>query len=175
MLAADRQRLTQDIGAWVEQYGSTRSALLPVLQEVQQKYHQVSDFAMQEIADRLDIHPVEVFSVVTFYAFLNHESRGTFVFRLCRTISCDMAGKDRVARQLESVLGITFGQTTGDGNFSLEWASCTGMCDQGPALLVNDQVFTRVTPEKVNEIVAECHRNPSTAATHGDESREAHV
>lgn len=158
MSATDRELLTSDIGAWVQKYGATRSALLPVLQQVQQKYHGVSDFAMQEIAERLDIHPVEVFSVVTFYAFLNHDPRGAFTFRLCRTISCDMAGKDLVARQLESDLGITFGRTTADGKVTLEWANCTGMCDQGPALLVNDQVFTRVTPEKVREIVAECRR-----------------
>ena len=60
-----------------------------------------------------------------------------------------MAGKDRVARQLENDLGIGFGETTADGKFSLEWANCLGMCDQGPALLVNDDVYTRVTPEQV--------------------------
>ena len=59
-----------------------------------------------------------------------------------------MQGKDRVARQLENDLGIRFGETTPDGKFTLDWANCLGMCDQGPALLVNDQVFTRVTPEQ---------------------------
>ena len=57
-------------------------------------------------------------------------------------------------RQLENELGIGFGETTADGAFTLEWANCMGMCDQGPALLVNDQVYTRVTPETVHEIVA---------------------
>jgi [NiFe] hydrogenase diaphorase moiety large subunit len=175
MLVNDRQRLSQDIGAWVQQYGANRSALLPILQEVQKKHHHISDFAMQEIADYLDIHPVEVYSVVTFYAFLHETYHGKFVIRLCRTIACDMAGKDRVARQLENDLGITFGETTPDGTFSLEWANCTGMCDQGPALLVNDQVHTQVTPEKVQEIVAACRRSFSPASTHGENPKEAHV
>ena len=87
---------------------------------------------------------MEVYSVVTFYAFLKAEKLGKFVIRLCRTISCDMQDKDKVARQLENELGIRFGQTTPDGKFTLEWANCLGMCDQGPALLVNDQVFTHV-------------------------------
>ena len=113
---------------------------------------------MQVIADLLDIHPVEVYSVVSFYAFLGSEPPGQFVIRLCRTISCDMQGKDRVARQLENDLGIDFGETTADGNFTLEWANCMGMCDQGPALLVNDRVYTQVTPEKVHEILEECRR-----------------
>ncbi len=55
-----------------------------------------------------------------------------------------------MARQLENDLGIAFGETTPDGRFSLEWANCLGMCDQGPALLVNDHVYTQVTPEQVH-------------------------
>ena len=94
---------------------------------------------MQVIADLLDIHPVEVHSVVSFYSFLDERPQGQFVIRLCRTITCDMAGKDHVARQLENDLGIEFGETTPDGKFSLEWANCLGMCDQGPAMLVNEQ------------------------------------
>ena len=167
MLLTERQQLKEDIGAWVDSFGRNRSALIPVLQEVQKNYHQVSDYAMQEIADLLDIHPVEVYSVVTFYAFLNEAYHGAFVVRLCRTISCDMAGKGRIARQLENDLGIRFGETTPDGKFTLEWANCIGMCDQGPALLVNDRVYTRVTPEQVHQIIDECK------STFGAHARQA--
>jgi len=65
-------------------------------------------------------------------------------------------GQGRHPRQLETELGIAFGETSEDGRFTLEWANCMGMCDQGPALLVNDRVYTRVTPETVREIAAEC-------------------
>lgn len=174
MLLTERQQLKEDIGAWVGKFGRTRSALIPVLQEVQKKYHQISDYAMQEIADLLDIHPVEIYSVVTFYAFLNEGYHGTFVIRLCRTISCAMAGKDRIARQLENDLGISFGETTPDGKFTLEWANCIGMCDQGPALLVNDQVFTQVTAAKVSEILETCRRSFGPLAFHNNGQR-AHV
>ena len=158
MLVTDRERLKADIEAWVGEFGSNRGALLPVLQEVHKKYGKVSDHAMQVVADLLGIHPVEVFGVVSFYSFLEHEVKGRFVIRLCQTLSCDMRGKDRVARQLSNDLGIEFGETTPDGKFSLEWASCLGMCDQGPAMLVNDVVFTNVTPEKVHDILESCRR-----------------
>ena len=63
-----------------------------------------------------------------------------------------------MARQLKNDLGIRFGETTPDGKFSLCWANCMGMCDQGPAMLVNDQVVTSVTLEKVHGILEQCRR-----------------
>ena len=113
---------------------------------------------MQVIADVLDIHPVEVYSVVSFYSFLDDKPKGRFVIRLCQTISCDMFGKSRVAKQLENELGIKFGETTPDGKFTLEYTNCLGMCDRGPAMLVNNQVFTQVSPEKAHEIVEKCRQ-----------------
>lgn len=172
MLTPNYERLQEDITLWASRHGGNRGSLLPVLQEVQKKYHQISDYAMQRIADELGIHPVEVFGVVSFYSFLHTTYKGRFVIRLCRTISCDMAGKGRVARQLENDLGIAFGETTPDGNFTLEWANCLGMCDQGPALLINDQVHTHVTPEKVHEIVEACR---GTFSVHALAQEEVHA
>lgn len=156
MLVSEREQLRGNVEEWVEQYGSNRSALIPVLEEVQRKYGHISEYVMQVVADCLDIHPVEVFGVVSFYGFLGHKPKGRFIIRLCKTISCEMQGKDRVARQLENDLGIYFGETTADGNFTLEWANCLGMCDQGPALLVNERIYTQVTPEIVHDILEEC-------------------
>jgi NADH-quinone oxidoreductase E subunit len=156
MLQTEQDQLRKDISGWVDRYGKDRGALLPVLQEIQKKHHHVSSFAMQVVADALGIHPVEVYSVVSFYAFFDIQPKGRFIIRLCRTISCDMAEKCRVARQLENDLGITFGQTTPDGKFTLEYTNCLGMCDQGPALMVNDAMYTRVTPTSVHEILESC-------------------
>jgi [NiFe] hydrogenase diaphorase moiety large subunit len=158
MLNTQQDGLMAEIDELTRGHGSRRNALIPILQSLQKRHHMISDFAMQAVADRLDIHPVEVYGVVTFYAFLNEKYHGRFVIRLCRTISCEMAGKKAVARQLCRDLGIEFGQTTPDGRFTLEWANCIGMCDQGPAMLVNDQVFTHVTPEKVHDILVACEK-----------------
>jgi NADH-quinone oxidoreductase E subunit len=158
MLVTERERLREDLVELADRFGRTRSALMPILQEVQRRHYHISGYCMQVIADLLDIHPVEVHSVVSFYSFLDEQPQGQFVIRLCRTITCAMAGKDHLGRQLENDLGIRFGQTTPDGKFSLRWANCLGMCDQGPAMLVNEKIYTRVTPEKIHGILEECRQ-----------------
>lgn len=172
MLMTDRDRLAQEIKTLAEHHGHSRSALVPMLQEVKRKHQRIFSHAMQLIAHELGIHPVEVHSVASFYAFLGDQPQGKFVIRLCRTISCDMQGKSRVQRQLENDLGIPFGKTTSDGKFTLEWASCMGMCDQGPALLVNDKVYTRVTAEKVHDLLEECRR---VFGVHATERKEVQL
>jgi [NiFe] hydrogenase diaphorase moiety large subunit len=158
LVTMETNRIRDDIQSLVTRYGRDRSALMPVLQFLQRKYSHLSDEVMQLVADALGIHPSEVYGVVSFYSFLGNEKRGKFVIRLCRTISCEMQNKEHIARQLENDLGIRFGETTTDKRFTLEWANCIGLCDQGPALLVNDKVFTRVTPSMVHGIVEECRR-----------------
>lgn len=172
MLMTQQDRLVGDIDKLVEVHGRDRGALIPILQDIQKRYHTISDVAMQTVADRLGVQPAEVYGVVTFYAFLSERYHGQFVIRLCRTISCDMMGKNAVAQQLRNDLGINFGETTPDGRFTLEWANCIGMCDQGPAMLVNDHVFTRVTPEKVHQILSACEQ---AFGPHTLQAGEVHV
>jgi len=172
MLITEREQTREQVAALVEELGSSRSALIPMLEAVKRRHHMIDAYAMQVIADVLGIHPVEVHSVASFYSFLGTAAQGQFVVRLCRTISCDLVDKDAVARQLETNLGISFGQTTADGKFTLEWANCMGMCDQGPALLVNDHVYTRVTPDEVHGILEDCRRSFGVFAA---EHREEHL
>lgn len=158
MLLTEQERLKEQIRALAERFGKERASLLPILQAVQKNHGYISSYAMQEIADLLDIHPVEVFSVASFYSFLHHEPQGKFIIRLCQTISCDMQGKEHVAKQLENDLGIKFGETTEDGMFTLEHTSCVGMCDHGPAMMVNNSIYTHVTPHMINDIIEECRK-----------------
>ena len=175
MLVTDRERIRGSIREIVARIGRDRSCLIPILQAVQEARQRlggsghVDGYAMQVIADELGIHPVEVHSVVSFYTFLHGAPRGRFVVRLCRTLSCEMAGRDAVARQLENDLGVRFGETTPDGRFTLEHTDCLGLCDQGPALLVNDRVYSQVTPESVHEILEECRRELGEFAVDLDE------
>ncbi len=159
MPVIDRTQINEEIKALKAQYGQDRSALLPILQSFQEKYGYLPDIIMQETAHALGIHPVEVEGVASFYSFFRRkEPQGKYVLRLCKTISCDLAGKEKVARQLENELGIKFGETTKDKLFTLEYTNCLGMCDQGPALMVNDRLFAHVTPDKVPQIIADCRR-----------------
>jgi NADH:ubiquinone oxidoreductase subunit E len=172
MLVTQQEQLRAEVTALVDRLGPGRSSLIPILQDVKTHYHGIDTDAMQIVADLLDIHPVEVYGVATFYAFLDPAAQGEFVVRLCRTVSCELAGKDAIASQLESELGIAFGETSADGRFTLAWANCMGMCDQGPALLVNDRVHTRVTPETVREIAAECR---AAYSGHAAERKEGYL
>lgn len=171
-MLTERDRVNSEIAELTTKYGSDRSAMLPILQEIQRRYHFISPYTMQVIADLLKVHPVEVYSVVTFYGFLSGHKKGRFIIRLCKTISCDMLEKDQVAMQLESDLGIRFGETTPDGAFTLEYVSCMGMCDQGPALLVNEKLYTQVKPEQVEGIISECRKQFGAHATEG---KGAHI
>lgn len=155
MLVLEKNSLTEEIEDLVKTFGHERSSLLPILQSIQRHHKYISDFAQQEIARLLDIHPVEVYSVISFYAFLRSEPQGRNIVRLCQTITCDMAGKEAVAKAVERELGISFGQTTRDMRITLEYANCLGMCDQGPAMIVNDRVYTHLTPEKAVNILNE--------------------
>ena len=155
MLVLEKLSITEEIENLIDQYGKDRTALLPVLQALQKKYGYISDFAQQEVARLLDIHPVEVYSVISFYSFLSYKPQGKNIIRLCKTITCDMAGKELVAGAIERELGIKFGETTKDKKITLQYINCLGMCDQGPAMLVNDKVYSHLTPEKAIRILNE--------------------
>jgi len=155
MLVLEKNAMTEEIEQMIEKFGNDRNSLLPILQELQINHGYISDFAQQETARLLNIHPVEVYSVITFYSFLSTIPKGKYIIRLCRTISCDMAGTESIARTLERELGIKFDETTTDKKFSLEYINCMGMCDQGPAMLVNENVHTKLTPHKIVDILAE--------------------
>ncbi len=155
MLVLEKNAMTDEIERLVDKFGNNRSALLPILQEIQKKHKHIPDYAQQEIARLLDIHPVEIYSVISFYSFLNTQPKGRNIVRLCQTITCDMAGKQAVANTIERELGIKFGGTTKDFKFTLEYVNCLGMCDQGPALLINERVYPKVNPEKAVQILCE--------------------
>lgn len=155
MLVFEKNALSEEIEILVGKYGTDRSALLQILQDIQRKHKYISDFAQQEVARLMNIHPVEVNSVISFYSFLHSVPQGRNIVKLCKTISCDMAGKDKIEEALQRELGIKFGDTTRDKKFTLEHTNCIGMCDQGPAMLVNENVFTKLDPEKAVNILKE--------------------
>lgn len=153
MLLTEQHNLTEEIKDLTLIYGTDRSALLPILQELEKRYNHIPDYAQQEIAKILSLHPVEVHSVISFYAFLNRKPQGKNMIRICKTISCDMAGKNVMIKAIERELDIKVGETTPDRKFTLDFTSCLGMCDQGPAMLINENIYTRLTAEQAVSII----------------------
>ncbi|MFC1805553.1 NAD(P)H-dependent oxidoreductase subunit E [Planctomycetota bacterium] len=133
--------------------GNDRSRMMDIVRAVQEKFGCVSNEALDLIAAEAKCHRVEVESVVSFYAFLSKQPKGKVVIRLCDDIIDEMKGSKRVAQALKDELGIGFGETTEDGVITLEHTPCIGMCDQAPAMLVNDELFTYLGPDQAREIV----------------------
>lgn len=150
----DNLDLVSDVDQLVAEHGDQRSSLLPILEGLHARHRQITDAAMQLVAERLDISPVEVEGVVTFYHYLGTAPTGRHQVHACRTISCQLGGVDAVVRRLQNETGVAMGETTPDGAVTLGWANCIGMCDQAPALLVDRDAYGNVTPDEAAEIVA---------------------
>ncbi len=145
--------LGNNIAEIVNSHGKGREYLLPILNEINIKYGHVGENSLIEISKEMDIPIGEIHGVLSFYSFLDHKKYGKYVIRLCRTISCELAKKDRIVKVLENELAIKFGETTVDNLFTLTYTNCIGQCDRGPAMLINDEVYGSLTPEKVFNIL----------------------
>ena len=136
-----------------DKHGRARESLMPILQEIVQKYNYLTDEAMVEVARELDISAAEVYGTASFYTFLETQVKGKFVIRVCKTITCSMKGKSDIIQTLEEMLKIKVGETTPDNQFSLIETNCIGWCHKAPAILINDMPYTELTTEKVSEII----------------------
>jgi len=137
----------------VEKHGKSRNSLMPVLQGIVKEERYLSEEAMILVAKELDLSTADVFGTASFYTFLDTVPRGKNIIRICKTITCHMKGKDEIIEALESALKINVGETTHDKKFTLLTANCLGWCHKGPVMLVNDEVYPEVTPQKAIEII----------------------
>ena len=136
-----------------DQHGRNRENLLPVMQGVIEQEKYLSEYSMVEIAREMDLPAAEVYGTATFYSFLEVKKMGKYIIRICKTISCAMKGKSQVVFAIQDMLKIRTGETTPDGRFSLLETNCLGLCHKAPAMLINHEVYTDLTPEKVREIL----------------------
>ncbi|MDX9942444.1 MAG: NAD(P)H-dependent oxidoreductase subunit E [Bacteroidales bacterium] len=148
-------RIEEFVKEQAEKHGRERSSLMPILQAVVQSERFLSEEAMVAIATELDLSTADVFGTASFYTFLDTVPRGKNIIRVCKTITCHMKGKDAIIATLEDMLKVKLGETTSDGKFSLLQANCLGWCHKGPVMLVNDEIYPEVTPEKAVEIIRE--------------------
>ncbi len=142
-----------------DKYGRKRENLLHILQGIVEEERYLSDVALSEVARELDLSAAQVYGTATFYSFLDTEPRGKYVIRICRTISCDMEGKNQIIQAIEDTLKIKLGETTPNKKFTLLETNCMGWCHEGPAMLINDQAYTKLTVEGVIEIVTDYAKN----------------
>ena len=142
-----------------DKYGRKRENLLHILQGIVEQERYLSDVALAEVARELDLSAAQVYGTATFYTFLDTEPRGKYVIRVCRTISCDMKGKNQIIQAIEETLKIKLGETTQNRKFTLLETNCMGWCHQGPAMLINDQAYTNLTVDSAIEILTDYVKN----------------
>lgn len=146
---------TQTAKDAVKKYGTKREDLLAVLQYIVAKDKYLSNEAMQEVAESFDISAADVYGTASFYSFLDTTPRGKNIIRICRTISCDMKHKQEIIDTIEEKLHVKLGETTHDQKFSFLTTNCLGWCHKAPAMLINDKVYTELTPAKVLKALEE--------------------
>jgi len=127
--------------------------LLAMLEEAQREHGYVPERFITQTAAALNMTMSEVYGVASFYSFLSFEPRGRNVIRVCANTPCSMKGTGIIVEAIRRELGIEPGQTTADGRFSFELANCIGACDEGPAMLVNDDIHGGLTPEKLSAVL----------------------
>ena len=132
-----------------------RELLVDVMLAFQDHYGFLSDEALEEAAMLLDMTPLEMEELATFYTFLYREPVGKYVIHVCDSIICWMDGYESIRDYLSKKLGIKMGETTSDGLFTLLPVCCIGYCDRSPAILINRKVYGPLTIEKLDNILEE--------------------
>jgi NADH-quinone oxidoreductase E subunit len=134
-------------------YPTRRAAILPLFHLVQREHGHISAEAEEWIGQQLDLPPVKVHEVLTFYTMLRQEPWGRHHLQVCRTLPCMLRGAARIVHQIEARLGIRDGGKTGDGRFSLQEVECLGACGNAPVVQVNDDYHMDVTAEKLDRLL----------------------
>ena len=143
----------QRIDEYISHYPVKRSAILPALHIAQIEHGYVTDDDVKYLAQRLDMRINEVEEVVTFYSMYSRKPIGKYKLQVCRTISCNIAGCEKISAHITEKLGIRVNETTPDGKFTLQEVECLGYCDLAPVLQVNFDYHEQITPARTDEII----------------------
>lgn len=142
--------------------GKQKSALIPLLHMAQDTFGGWLDVpVMDYVAELLQLEPIEVYEVATFYSMFNMKPVGKYMFEVCQTGPCMVKGSDDIIDYIKDKLGIAVGQTTPDGMFTLKAVECLGACGYAPMMQLGKTYREHLTKEKVDSIIEECRRNAS--------------
>lgn len=137
--------------------GKQKSALLPVLHLAQQEFGGWLDVpVMDYVATLLNIEPIEVYEVASFYSMYNLKPVGKYMFEVCQTGPCMLNGSDNIIDYIKEKLNIKVGETTTDGMFTLKTVECLGACGYAPMMQLGNNFREHLTKEKVDAIIEEC-------------------
>jgi NADH-quinone oxidoreductase subunit E len=147
------QESRDKIAQLLERYPTRRSVLLPALHIAAQEFPVLDDDACQAIADLLRLPLVDVKGVATFYSLFPTEPRGKYFIQLCVNLPCALHRARHLLRYLEGKLGITAGETTPDGRFTLQRMECLAACDKAPMMYINDEQYNHLSEAELDRIL----------------------
>lgn len=135
--------------------GKQKSGLLPLLHLVQAEFGWLSTTSMDQVAQYLDIKPIEVYEVATFYTMFFLKPQGKFVLEVCRTGPCCLVGAENIMTHIEASLGVKEGQVTADGMFSWRGVECLAACGMAPVLQIGPEYkfYENLTAESVDQLI----------------------
>lgn len=146
----------EELKSWFPE-GKHKSALLTVLHEMQDENDNwLSVEAMDKVAELLNIKPIEVYEVVSFYSMYNQKPVGKYTFEFCHTSCCGLRGADDMIEYTCNKLGVKEGEVTADGMFSVKGVECLGACGYAPMMQVGDFYHEFLTPEKIDQLIEDC-------------------
>ena len=142
----------EKIDTLVPRYPEKKSAALPLCHLVQEDQGYLSNEAIEWIANRLELQPINILELVTFYPMLRTEPSGKYHVRVCRTLPCALAGAYQTCKQFEEAFDCKVGHTSEDGLATLEFVECHADCGKGPVVMVGEDEYTDVGVEKATEL-----------------------
>ena len=137
----------------LDQYADVKGSLISILQKTQEVYGYVPIDAVYYIAERTGLTPAKSMGVATFYAQFRFQSVGKYLIMICKGTACYVNGANAVADAVMEELGIGDNETTADGLFSLSLVSCLGCCSLAPVMMINEDTYGSLTPDKVVKIL----------------------
>jgi NADH-quinone oxidoreductase subunit E len=139
----------------LSRHKAARQELIPILQDTQKTFRYLPAAAISEISKFLDTPESTVYGVATFYARFKLNPPGKKIIRVCRGTACHVRGTGKVLAEFEKILEIKAGETTPDREYTLETVACIGACALAPVVTINDEVFAKMTPRKVAELLVD--------------------
>ena len=139
----------------IERHRGKRGALIPILHEAQELFGCLSEDVQLRVAESLGISPAEIYGIATFYSFFTLQPRGKHKIAVCLGTACYVRGASEILSALKKELQVEVNGTTSDGKFSLEVVRCLGACGLAPVMMIGDNVYGRVKPDEVPNILKE--------------------
>ncbi|HOJ77544.1 MAG TPA: NADH-quinone oxidoreductase subunit NuoE [Bacillota bacterium] len=148
------RRRFEKVNEIIQHHGTDLSALIPILQEVQEEYRYLPEEILTYIATVMNISPATVYGVATFYAQFSLEPKGKYVVKICDGTACHVRGSNPVNDAIRKRVGLRKDRkTTDDLRFTVETVSCLGACGLAPVVMINEQIYGQMTPEAINVII----------------------